>query len=97
MVARNQVNVEVKHVATLDDLDIIAVVLELITPTEVGIAVIVIVSLGHCILYRTGDIWDRFVNNRAPYALAWRFTDHFRGHLLRLIHMPLHGQALSKV
>lgn len=97
MVARNQVNVEVKHVATLDNLDIVAVVLELIPPTEVGIAVIVVISLGDCILYWTGDIWDRFVNNRAPSELAWRFTDPFRGHPRRLIHMPLHGQALSEV
>lgn len=71
MVARDQVNVEVKHVATLDDLDIVAVVLELIPPTEVGIAVIVVVSLGHCILYRTGDIWDSFVNDRSRFELAW--------------------------
>lgn len=57
MVTRDQVNMEFKHVAALDDLDIVFVIFKLVSPAEIGIAVIVIVSRGHCVLYRTGDVW----------------------------------------
>lgn len=96
MVTCNQVNVEVKHVATLDDLDVVAVVLELIPPTEVGIAVVVLVSLFHCVLYRPGDIFRGCVSRGTLYK-GTRFTDLSRARLLRLIHMLPRGQDLSTI
>jgi hypothetical protein len=57
MVTRDQVNMEFKHVAALDDLDIVFVIFKLVSPAEVGIAVVVLVSRLHGVLYRARDIW----------------------------------------
>ncbi|KAK8009844.1 hypothetical protein PG990_008809 [Apiospora arundinis] len=56
MMSCDEVNVKVKDVARLDGLDTLQVVLELIAPTQVGIAVVILVRLLHGVFNGACDV-----------------------------------------
>lgn len=56
MVTGDQVDVEVENFASLENLDIICIVFELISSAKEGIALVVGVGFLYSVLYRASDV-----------------------------------------